>query len=320
MRKIFVTFLFMIMLSGSALAESKTSQTLSRIENNLFGIEYSKQSENERLSRIEEQVYGEAKTGSIKTRLSALSNDIPTNQMGQEITPKRDTFDDEEDNFNQNNRLAKSGSQDYEEFREPDNPQIDYPVINEFEEQIFGKTYKNLDINTRLSKLEKEVFKKTYEDALSERVERLKEKVAINSRKDDTQSENYYYSEQDNYFAPDTLAQNREDTYYHSQKGDFTDRKIADRDFRAKLNKLEKNVYKQSFSGDTIDNRLSRLESTIFNTNFSSDKETTRLNRISSAVNAQKSAKKYDSNGFQQKMAAAMQIVMLVLMVVAMIL
>ncbi|MBR1680851.1 hypothetical protein IJ707_03570, partial [bacterium] len=80
------------------------------------------------------------------------------------------------------------------------------------------------------------------------------------------------------------------------------------------------NVFKQSFSNDTVDNRLSRLESTIFNSNFSNDKETTRLKRISSAVNAQKSAKKYDSNGFQQKMATAMQIGMFVLMVVAMIL
>lgn len=314
MRKLFITFLFIILFSNTTFAQSKISSELSRIENNLFGIEYTKQSDNERLSRIEEQVYGEAKSGSVKSRLSALSNDVATNLMGQEIKPKRDTFDEDEDYF-EKQKIAQS-----EEYKEPDNPKIDYPIVNELEEQIFGKTYKNQDINTRLSKLEKEVFRKTYEDALSERVDRLKEKVAYNPRKNEFEEQNYHYNEQDNYFSPDTLAQNSNDTYFHSQKGDEVDRKIADRDFRSKLNKLEKNVFKQSFSNDTIDNRLNRLESTIFHSNFSKDSEKTRLNRLSSAVNAQKSAKKYDSNGFQQKMATAMQIGMFVLMVVAMIL
>ena len=316
MRKTFTTLLFIILFSNTSFAQSKTSQELSRIENNLFGIEYTKQSDNERLSRIEERVYGESKQGSIKSRLSALSEDAVTNLIGQEITPKRDTFDDEEENFEQQ-KLAQSQT---EEYVEPDNPKIDYPVVDTFEEQIFGTTYKNLDINKRLAKLEKEVFKKTYEDTLSERVERLKEKVAYNPRKNELEEQNYYYNEQDNYFAPDSLAQNYNDAYFHSQKGDDIDKKIADRDFRSKLNKLEKNVLKQSFTGDSIDNRLSRLESSIFNSNFSKDKEITRLNRISSAVKAQKSAKKYDSNGFQQKMATAFQIGMMVLMVVAMIL
>ena len=314
MRKIFITFLFIMLFSNTTFAQSKTSQELSRIENNLFGIEYTKQSDNERLSRIEEQVYGEAKSGSIKSRLSALSNDVATNLMGQEIKPKRDTFEEEEDNF-EKQKMAQ-----YQEDREPDNPKIDYPIVNELEEQIFGKTYKNQDINTRLSKLEKEVFRKTYEDALSERVDRLKEKVAYNPRKNNSEEQNYYYNEQDNYFSPDTFAQNNSGSYYNSQKGDYVDRQIADRELRSKLNKLEKQVFKQSFSNDTVDNRLSRLEGSIFHSNFSKDNEKTRLNRISSAINAQKNAKKYDSNGFQQKMATAMQIGMFVLMVVAMIL
>ncbi len=315
MRKLFTTILFIFLLSNNCFAQSKTSQTLSRIENNLFGIEYTKQSDTERLSRIEEQVYGQSKSGSVKSRLSALSDDIAANQMGQEITPTRDTFA-EEDNYNEK-KLAQSSEQEY---IEPDNPKIEYPAVNEIEEQIFGKNYKNLDINSRLSKLEKEIFKKTYEDALSERVERLKNKIAYKPKQNEFEEQNYFYDEQDNYFSPNSLAQNSTDTFYHSQKGDLIDRKIADRDFRSKLNKLEKNVFKQSFSNDTVENRLSRLENTIFNSNFSNDKETTRLKRISSAVNAQKSAKKYDSNGFQQKMATAMQIGMFVLMVVAMIL
>lgn len=344
LKKILITFLFIILSTNLTFADSKTSKILSRIENNLFGIEYKNQNESTRLSRIEEQVYGEAKSGNIKTRLENLSKDIATNQMGQEITPKRDTFEEENETFTQE-KVAKTTQ---EEYYEPDNPKIEYPTVNELEEQIFGKTYKNLDINTRLSKLEKETFKKTYEDALSDRVDRLKNKLAYT--KPQTQEENYFsnnnsadgnyfspnntYQPQDNYFSPENynntpyenyysqqmLAQNPNDTYTEKQRYQAIDENISDRNFRSKLNKLEKNVYRQSFSDDNIDNRLSRLESTIFKTNFSSDKNTTRLSRIASAVEAQKSAKKYDSNGFQQKMATAMQIGMFVLMVVAMIL
>ena len=318
MRNIILTFMFMAVLANTAIAESKTSKTLGKIENNLFGVEYTTESESKRLSRIEEQVYGEAKSGNIKTRLDSLSDDIASNQMGEEITPKKDTFDEEEENYTE--KKLVDNSQYFTAEKEPDNPKIDYPVINDIEEQIFGQTYKNLDINARLSKLEKEVFKKTYNDNLAERVDRLKDKVAYNKKNLDFEEKNYYYNEQDNYFSPNTLAQNDSDRFYHSQKGDYVDKQIEDRDFRSKLNKLEKNLYKQSFSNDTVNNRLSRLENTIFNSNFAKDSQKTRLNRISSAVNAQKSAKKYDSNGIQQKMATALQIGMFVLMVVAMIL
>lgn len=328
-KKLIISLILTILLSNSVSADSKTSKTLSRIENNLFGIEYTDKSETERLSRIEEQVYGESKNGSIKSRLEDLSKDIATNQMGQEITPKKDTFDDENDYYEQN-KLAQTQQ---EEYREPDNPNIDYPAVNELEEQIFGKTYKNLDINTRLSKLEKETFRKTYEDALSDRVDRLKNKVAYETRTDNngyseqnpyTQNDlaqNYNpndFGQDENYFSPQTIAQNNDNGFFRN-KNKYNEN-FTDKELNTKLKKLEKNVFKQSFTNDSPDNRLSRLESTIFNTNFPSDEMSTRINRISSAVEAQKTAKKYDSNGLQQKMATAMQIGMFVLMVVAMIL
>ena len=122
--------------------------------------------------------------------------------------------------------------------------------------------------------------------------------------------------------SPNKHTNVQQESYNNSvnQKDKVWDRQISDRDFRSKLNKLEKNVYKQSFSNDTVDNRLSRLENTVFNANFSKESDTSRLSRLYGAVNAQKVAKKYDSNGFQQKMATALQIGFMVLMVVAMIL
>ena len=318
-QKIISTILFLFLTTNCAFAESKTSKTLSRIENNLFGIEYADNNDTERLSRIEEHVYGQTKDGSVKLRLENLSKDIATNQMGQEIEPKEDTFADE-DNYYSQKTLAQSNQ---DEYYEPDNPKIEYPAVNELEEQIFGKTYKDLDINTRISKLEKETFRKTYNDALSDRVERLKNKTgtknnSISTPQDYIPQENYY-SQEDNYFSPQTVAQDFDNNTFKTQKT-TKNKELTDKSLNSKLKKLEKTVFKQSFSNENTDARLSRLEGAIFNTNFSSDSNSTRLGRISSAVEAQKTAKKYDSNGLQQKMATAMQIGMFVLMVVAMIL
>ena len=341
MKNLFISIICIFVLQTSVCAQSQTSKTLSTIENNLYGIEYTNQSDNARLNRIEETVYGEKKSGSIKSRLADLDKDIASEQMGKEVTPRKYAFtngEDDKDNFyspktQQNQQLAQQ--QDYYEPEEKADPNIEYPVINSLEQTAFGKSYKQMEIKTRISNLEKQAFRKTYsDDDLATRVDRLKEKFAYNMPKSSDEayfSHNDYYQDEsyladnpqtqypDNYFSPQNVQQ---ESYNNSvnQKDKVWDRQISDRDFRSKLNKLEKNVYKQSFSNDTVDNRLSRLENTVFNANFSKESDTSRLSRLYGAVNAQKVAKKYDSNGFQQKMATALQIGFMVLMVVAMIL
>ena len=86
------------------------------------------------------------------------------------------------------------------------------------------------------------------------------------------------------------------------------------------ISAIEKALYKQKYENEPMDKRLSRVEMSVFGTEFSQDSESERLNRLSSAINAQKSARKYDSNKFSQNMATAFQIGTLILMVLACIL
>ena len=79
-------------------------------------------------------------------------------------------------------------------------------------------------------------------------------------------------------------------------------------------------VLETKFENESTASRLSRIESSVFGTNFSNDSESERIARISSAINAQKSARRYDSNKFGQNMATAMQIGTIILMVLACIL
>lgn len=331
-KKILLLLIFTVFISNICFAQSQIAKTLSNIENSLFGVEYTTQSDEKRLSRIEETIYGEKKSGDIKSRLLNLDKDASCNVMGCEIPPKRDTFDDDfEKNNHSNYQNNEHIAQQYTEYEEREDANIEYPAVDTLEMSAFGKQYKNLDIKTRLSNLERKEFLKTYSnDNLSTRVERLKSKLAYKSNEDivDDNIKNFNnYSNlmadntfpSDNYFSPKTMNKNH-NYMTEKQREKYFDNQLEDRDLRAKLNKIEKFVFKRSYTNDTIDNRLSRLESIIFNTNFSADNNNTRLKRIKAASEAQKTAKKYDSNSFSQKMAAALQIGMLVLMVVAMIL
>lgn len=328
-KKILLVLFCTIFISNFSFAQSQISKTLSKIENSLFGIEYTTQSDEKRLSRIEEMIYGEKKTGDIKSRLAKLDKDASCNEMGCEIPPKRDTFADEEEMQSYPNK--EKIAQKYQEPEEQEDANIEYPAVDTLEMSAFGKEYKNLDIKTRLTNLEKKEFLKTYSnDDLSKRVERLKSKLAYKNNEDivDDNIKNFNnYSNlmadntfpSDNYFSPKTIGKTN-NSMTEKQKEKYFDNQLAERDLRAKLNKIEKFVFKRSYSDDTTDNRLSRLENIIFNTNFSDDNNNTRLKRIKAAADAQKTAKKYDSNSLSQKMAAVFQIGMLVLIVVAMIL
>ena len=134
-------------------AQSQFSKTLSKIENSLFGIEYNTQSDEKRLSRIEEMIYGEKKSGDIKSRLAKLDKDASCNEMGCEIPPKRDTFDDDSDLQQNMNQGKEKIAQTFNEPEEKEDANIEYPAVNSLEMSAFGKEYKNLDIKTRLSNL-----------------------------------------------------------------------------------------------------------------------------------------------------------------------
>jgi len=274
---------------------------LDNIENSLFGFTYTTSDDASRLSRIEQSVYGHEKSGTINERLNALKNDMSADLIGQEITPKEDTFAEEEDKIVQE-KLPPAGAN------------VDYPSINELEKQVFKKEFKTKDLNSRLASLEKQSLGKTFDnDPFATRVERLQAKIKPKSFMDNSiaQSSNDYYDEDvipldknyklDEYRAPDFDYES-----YNARKNSHVN-----------LASVEKSIFKKSFNTESTQSRLSRLESTMFGTTFESDDDLTRANRISSAYKATKSAGRYDSNKFSQNMATAMQIGTILLMILA---
>ena len=183
--KKFLIILSLILTANCSIA-SQYSATLDKIENSVFGFTYMDDDEN-RLTRLEQSVYGESKAGTIDKRISNLSKDMSADSIGKEITPKEDTFADDE---------IYSPSDKFADYTPPAAANVDYPSINELERELFKQEYKNKDLNERLSSLEQKALGKSYDnDALSTRVERLQAKVKPKSFMDNSiaQSSNDYY-------------------------------------------------------------------------------------------------------------------------------
>jgi len=297
-------FILCFILSSNIVIASQYSTILDKIENNIYGFTYM-DSDESRATRLEQSIYGESKTNkTLSQRISDLNKDMSAESLGQEITPKEDTF--AEDDTEYYDRTANNSNKT---AMPPAGANVDYPSINELEKETFKQEFKNKDINERLSALEKKTFGKTYDtDAFSTRVERLQDKI-----KPKTLAQNY--NEYEDYYEPDMNYKLDEYSPPDFDYGSYNARHTPP----AKINiaSVEKFMFKKSFNNENLSNRLTRLESTMFGTTFESDDEQTRINRIASAYKATKTAGKYDSNKFTQNMATATQIGMLILMILA---
>ncbi len=306
--KKYILVISVLLSINCAIAASQYSAVLDKLENSLYGFTYTTSDDASRLSRIEESVYGQSRPNkSINERIANLNKDMSVEQIGHEITPKEDTFAEEQDSYK--DTIA-------EEQMPPAGANVDYPSINELERQVFNKEFKNQDLNSRLANLEKKSLGQTYDnDPFSSRVERLQAKLKPKSFMDNNiaQSSNDFYD-------GDTITLDKNYSLDEYQPPEFDYDAYNARNIkpeRVNLASVEKSIFKKSFNGDSTDNRLSRLESTMFGTTFNTDTQEDRLNRIASAYKAQKTASRYDSNKFSQNMATAMQIGTILLMILA---
>lgn len=309
--KKFIVILSLLLSVNGVYAASQYSSLLDNVENSLYGFTYTTQDDVTRLDRIEESVYGQASNKSTQQRIAKLKTDMAADLIGQEITPKEDTFAEDQDSYK--DKIA-------EEKLPPPGANVDYPSINELEKQVFKQEFKNKDLNSRLASLEQKALGSTYaDDDFSSRVERLQAKIKPKSFMDNSiaQSSN-------DYFDGDAIPLDKNYKLDRYDEGEFDydayNARNSRQPQRVNIASVEKSIFKRSFAQEPMDNRLSRLESTMFGTTFNSNSEQERLDRISSAYKAQKTASKYDSNKFSQNMATAVQIGTLILMVLACIL
>ncbi len=303
-------FVLLILIFGlSAYSADSTSTTLSKLEDVTFGVDYSNEKPESRLSRLEKNIYGQSKTGSIKTRLDKINKDIAGDVIGEEITPTKDTFMNEED------IIASDGTENY-------------PILNEIEQKLFNKSTPEKSLHSRIVNIEKKLFNKSYDtEDYYTRVERIKAEyynqnppIANNWDNDnygDSYSNDYTaYNDTEpdiqSYYTPPTMRnwdrQNQGPYSTYSPKDEY------------ELAALEERILNNTYPNDTVNDRLSRLENKVFETDFFYDDAKIRIDRLASVSKAKKSSHKYDNNRFYSKLNTAVSIGSMLLMVLAFIL
>lgn len=301
MKKIIISvFIYILVLIPCIPVYSAVNtNTITKIENELFGFDYTNDNSKSRVERIEKTIYGKVSTGDINKRIKRISDDISADLIGMEIPPKEDTFREDDDDIKETAAKADSS--------------VNYPVVDEIEQKLFNKTYKDRDFHTRIVTIERKLFGKIYDvDDYAARMDRIKAKV-----------------------MPETIAQNNNFDSY--ENADESNNEFY---YSQDLSGIGNNRFGMPFGqrnytrpyanyGDTIrthdrdkslEEELSQLEYETFGTEFSNEDTRSRIKRLNSVNKARKSSNRYDSQKFSQRMSTAMEIGAMILMILAMVL
>lgn len=281
MRKIILILLILLMIPACADAKAVSNNTITNIENSIFGYDYRNETDLQRVDRIESYLYGAKKTGDIETRLKDVQADIGYVEP-QKVKPS----------------VPKKEPNDVMALKEDSS--VEYPMVDAMENEVFKTTYKDENIYKRLDRLEEKIFNKKTNDSLNDRVERLS--MAVTPRHNTQKLDSYTVNELNDYYTNSGLE------------------KINDQSMPFQLAVLEEDLLKNSFEKDNNSNRLSRLEQKLFKRTFTDDNDISRLQRIMVAYDAKKNSYKYENNRKMQNMATASQIGGILLMILAMIL
>lgn len=293
MKKYLLILLLLLSINVSVEAQMTTQETISAIENTVFGYDYSNESESKRIERIEEHLYGQKKTGNIAKRIENIQND-----SGITIKKEKPVAENKNDNY-----LSQQAKRDSELAALKEDSTVEYPMVDKMEEELFNTTYKKENIYSRLNRLEERVFNKTSNEDLNARVDKLASVLRPKTQKMAKQND-YSYSMKDM------------DSYYNNSGLEPVDNQTIPFQLAA----IEEDLLRNAYMNENISNRLSRLEQKLFNRTFVADNDVTRLQRIMVAYDAKKNSYKYENNRKMQNMATASQIGGILLMILAMLL
>ena len=279
MKKIILILLIFLTLNSGVNAKTNTNEIINAIETSMFGYTFEAENENTRLNRIEKHLYGEKKKGDVNQRLKLIQDDT-----GFTVTKKIEK-----------NKIQ----QEIPQLKEDST--VEYPMVDKLEEEVFKTTYKQENIYKRLDRLETQMFNKTSNESLNNRVDKLASII-----KPQKQVANNDYERQ----------RNEPNNYYRNNGLE----PVNDDSIPFQLATLEEKILKCDYMNDNISNRLSRLEKELFSRTFPNDNDATRLQRIMVTYDAKQNSYKYDNNRKMQNMATASQIGGILLMILAMIL
>lgn len=324
MKKIVVLVCTLLLSMGVACSATQNSELLSGIEKQVFGYEYTSDSDLNRVVRLENYLYGANSSGDTSVRVKKISSDIGLLAgSGQGSAP------------NSGKKIAsnsQSKSAQVPKTYPKEDSSVQYPIVDEIEQSVFHKTYNGQSVYARLDRLEQQVFKSTSSDDLSTRVDKLRTAVlgssqdSIASSQSDDSDSSFVDNSADSQSDSDSSSggwgfgssQSGSRSSLDNQNSYSSARPSQNAYLSSQLTSLEKHVLKSSYEYDGVPERLDRLEDKVFHRTFDNDSPENRMQRIAAASSAHKTAKSYDGNKITRNLSTGVQIGGFLLMILAM--
>jgi hypothetical protein len=187
-------------LPGLALSE----QSLGQLEHRFFFHDYARDTVEDRLSRLERMVFGQARTGSADQRMSQLAAAVAT-AGGATIASKPAA-----PAATAAKPTPKPIPQEVASDDDAPAPSAasNYPAIVAIERKILGKSFVGEPAMKRIERLEKSVFGKAGSGLLVDRVDRLKDRTGIDIAMQDPGAREW--ADEDDADEPPRTASRRE--------------------------------------------------------------------------------------------------------------
>ncbi len=322
-----ILFLFaFFVMSGMVLAADANVPRLNDIEKSYYGYTYQNENTLSRLNRLEKAIYGMTYNSSADSRINRIYKDLNPGVTGGAAP------------------VANSAQNTTSDIGPKAEAGIKYPIVDKLEQKVFKKSFPNDEIYSRLSRLEKQVYKKESTASLNERVDALRSKLLGGDRlaadDSDVSSDEIVFDKGYNY-EDDNLDNSSKDSgdsqynYYSYENSknevpEIQSRPVDSRSDNAStvgnyagqsydLDVLEKSLFGKRYTNETSSQRLARLESQVFHRTFT-DGDDARVQRLLAVTTAKKTSQEYDSNKWARRINTGIQVGSILLMVLAMIL
>lgn len=171
--------------------------------------------------------------------------------------------------------------------------------IEIIENQLYNQTFSGNSLDDRLSRIEKTIFARTYQDPIGERLDRLKnftQNISSNSVNYNNKNEQSFENSEQFYPQYENRYQNKNRFNYAQENSPrYMSNENSITDYPA-ITGLERNVFHQVYNGENIYSRLLRLESKVFGTTFPNNSLSDRMEKLQSAIGNGYSGSNYESS------------------------
>jgi len=173
-------------LGAATFAYGDTDTNIVKLEKRFFEHDYPKDTTEARVERLEKMVFGEAKTGPVQERLTALMSAVPLtdNTEASSNLSSHDADSNSSSNYDSTRSAKNVPTADVKDFEDAPGPVGNYPAISAIENRLLGREYNDEPARKRLDRLEMKAFGKlSGMDDMTERMDRLKMKTGVDVAK-----------------------------------------------------------------------------------------------------------------------------------------